>query len=149
MEKIVGDQECERRNGGWMNHHHRMSVQFMVPFDRLDEFVEAVKPFSRMIYNHGFKYHRSVSFKNSMRRINFISEVMKDFGIFKIGGLFRVLARNGYGNSYKTLQRDLCAMAVMGMIETWMTRGGKHGNTTFIRLKTEAQDQGGRTLGRK
>ena len=69
-----------------------------------------LKPFSTMIYNHGFKHHRSISFKNSMRRINFITAVMKGFGVFKIGGLYRALARKGYGNSYKTLQRDLCAM---------------------------------------
>ena len=49
MEQIKGHQDDPGR-GGLFDRKYRFTVKYVVPFDRINEFVEAVKPFSVMVY---------------------------------------------------------------------------------------------------
>jgi hypothetical protein len=93
MERIEGDQDDPKR-GGLFDRKYRFTVKYVVPFDRLDEFVEAVKPFSVMVHNKGFKYHRSAQTKNQALRIR------------ASRGFFLVI--NGYGSVRCTERLGRC-----------------------------------------
>jgi hypothetical protein len=94
MELIKGHQDDPKR-GGLFNRKYRFTVNYVVPFDRIDEFVEAVKPFSSMIFNKGYKYHWRDQSKNQAMRIRGIQRFLFDREWMRIGALYRNIRKRG------------------------------------------------------
>lgn len=120
--------------------HFKLSVQYLVPYDKLFEFVEAIKPYSKLVDNHLYSassHSGFLSTKRRQKRLKWILNNLVSEKEQKIGYLFKSLTQKGYGHAYKTFQRDIMEMGILGLIEIRKTKGGTEGNTSLILLRTK------------
>ena len=117
---------------------HKFYLEFSVPSECLGDFVESVSRFGRFIdwerYAKGSRNARS-SFVKRSRRLDMVLRCLKPGSEVVIGQFYRFAKRRGYVCGYKTFQRDVAELGLLGKVEARVVRGGAQGNTTFVRLR--------------
>jgi hypothetical protein len=116
----------------------KCSVQYVVPYAKLHEFVAAVRPFGEFVDNRKFEVYRrdlnrAMVLRKEMRLRVVLDHVPKDEAV-RMYRLYLNLKRKGlYGMTYKTFQRDVMELGLRGKIRTEVRNGGRYGNTTSIK----------------
>ena len=113
-------------------------VRFRVPPGLVDEFLVFVGRFGSLVDRKSFVRGRGSANQLESTRKKRLENLARFIGPgeeYRIGSLYRVVMRGGYAQCFKTFSRDVAELALRGIVDARVVRGGRHGNTTFVRLK--------------